>query len=274
MQDGEDEFMLEGGSEAPTPSNVAKKLAQQDIGKDGTENTDAFRERVADEIVQWELARWEAREARKAEKALNKERARADGVKGTGPEGAPARVDPAIAVAVVARPGNEASSKPQNVEEHVGEANGKAKRKHGQRKRGRGGQGAKVGPDRQQAAHVAIQGRPAPAQREQGGPRIPDPDNCPNLLLPREQRKAEVDRRLSGINRPKPTRCDQPPAQAPRRSRLAGTTGDLLPSQLRTTADANVRLPLLTADRPTTTRSFWALSLGPSSSSRNVCYGS
>jgi hypothetical protein len=27
-----------------------------------------------------------------------------------------------------------------------------------------------------------------------------------------------VDKRLSGINRPKPTRCDQPSAQAPRRS--------------------------------------------------------
>jgi hypothetical protein len=65
MQDGEDEFMHEGGSEAPTPSNVAEKLAQQDIGKDGTENTEAFRERVADEIVQRELARREAQEARK-----------------------------------------------------------------------------------------------------------------------------------------------------------------------------------------------------------------
>jgi hypothetical protein len=163
MQDGEDEFMHEGGSEAPTPSNVAEKLAQQDIGKDGTENTEAFRERVADEIVQRELARREAREARKAEKALNKERARADGVKGTGPQGAPAGVDPATAVAVAVRPGKEASSKPQDVEEHVGEANGKAKRKRGQRKRGHGGQGAKVGLDRQQAAPVAIQGRPAPA---------------------------------------------------------------------------------------------------------------
>ena len=158
------------------------------------------------------------KKARRAEKALNKERARAAGVQGTGPEGAPAGVDPATAVAVVARPGNEASSKPQDVEEHVGEANGKAKRKRGQRKRGRGGQGAKVGPDRQQAAPVAIQGRPTPAKREQGGPWIPDPDNRPNLLLPREQRKAEVDKRLSGTNRPKPTRWDQPPAQAPRRS--------------------------------------------------------
>jgi hypothetical protein len=218
MHDGKDEFMHEGGSEAPTPSNVAEKLAQQDIGKASTENTDAFRERVADKIVQRELAKRAAREAMKAEKALNKERARAAGVQGTGPEGAPAGVDPATAVAVVARPGNEASRKPQDVEEHVGEANGKAKRKRGQRKRGHGGQGAKVGPDRQQATFVAIQGRPASAQRERGGSWIPDPDNRPNLLLPREQRMAEVDKRLAGINRPKPTRWDQPPAQAPRRS--------------------------------------------------------
>ena len=92
MQDGEDEFMHEGGSEAPTPSNVAEKLAQQELGKASTEDSDAFRERVADEIVERELARREAQEARKAEKALNKERARAAGVQGTGPEGAPAGV--------------------------------------------------------------------------------------------------------------------------------------------------------------------------------------
>jgi hypothetical protein len=60
----------------------------------------------------------------------------------------------------------------------------------------------------------------------------------------------------------------------PGAARLVGTTGDLLLNQFWTTADANVRLSLLTADRPVTTRSFWAWSLGPLSSSRNVCYGS
>jgi hypothetical protein len=206
-----------GGSGAPTPSAVAEKLAQQNLGKANSETSDAFRDRVTVEIVKRERARKADQRARRAEKALNKERARADGVKGTGPEGAPAGVDPAAAeVAVVVRPGNEASSKPQDVKEHVGKSNGKAKRKRGQRKRG--GQGAKVGPNKHQAAPVAIQGRPAPAQCQQGGPWIPDPDNRPNLLLPREQRKAEVDKRLSGINRPKPTCWDQPPAQAPRRS--------------------------------------------------------
>jgi hypothetical protein len=114
-QDGKDAFMHEGGSEGPTPSSVAKKLAQQDIEKCGTENTEAFRERVADEIVQRELARKETREARKAEKALNKEHARADEVKGTGPKRASAGVDSATAVSVAARSGIEASSKPQDL---------------------------------------------------------------------------------------------------------------------------------------------------------------
>jgi hypothetical protein len=213
--------MHEGGSQAPTPSNVVKRLAQQNLAAGGTEDTEAFNARIVDEALEEhgkKLARREARAAKKAEKALNKERARADGVKGTGPKGAPAGIDPAATIAVVVRPGNEASSKPQDKEEHVGEANGKAKRKRGQRKRGRGGQGVKVGPERQQAAPVAIQGCPTPAKREQGKPWIPDPDNRPNLFLLCEQRKAEVDRRLSGINRPKPTRWDQPPVQAPRRS--------------------------------------------------------
>jgi hypothetical protein len=221
MHDGEDAFMHEGGSQAPTPSNMAKKLAQQNLAAGGTKKAEAFNARIVDETLEEhgkKLDRREARTAEKAEKALNKERARADEVQDTGPKRAPAGIDPAAAVAVVVRPNNEASSKPQDVKEHVGEANRKAKRKRGQRKRGRGGQGAKVAPDRQLAAPVAIQGRPTPAKREQGGPWILDPDNRPNLLLPREQRMAKVNRRLSGTNRPKPTRWDQPPVQAPRRS--------------------------------------------------------
>jgi hypothetical protein len=165
--------MHEGGSQAPTRSNVAKKLAQQNLAAGGTENTEAFNARIVDEALEEhgkKLARREARAAEKAEKALNKERARADGVQGTGPEGAPAGFDPASAVVVIVRPGNEASSRPQDMEKHVGEANGKTKRKRGQRKRGRGDQGAKVGPNRQQAAPVAIQGRHTPAKHEQGGP--------------------------------------------------------------------------------------------------------
>jgi hypothetical protein len=50
----------------------------------------------------------------------------------------------------------------------VGEADGKAKRKRGKRKRGQGGQGAKSGPDQQDAAPVAVQGRPFGAARGNG----------------------------------------------------------------------------------------------------------
>jgi hypothetical protein len=108
----------------------------------------------------------------------------------------------------------------EDVEEHVGDANGKAKRKRGKRKRGRGGQGrgAKSGPDRQQAAPVAVQGRPSEAPRGNGQTKFPRNDNRPNLSLPREQRRAEVDQRLVAHNGTRPTCWDKPPVQAPRRS--------------------------------------------------------
>jgi hypothetical protein len=83
---------------------------------------------------------------------------------------------------------------------------------------GRGGQGAKSGPKRQQAAPVAVQGRPSGPLRGNGNHQIPNPDNRPNLSLHREQRKAEVDQRLAAPNGTRPTRWNQPPVQAPRRS--------------------------------------------------------
>jgi hypothetical protein len=52
MQDGEDAFMHEGRSQAPTPSNVAVKLAQQNLAVDGTENTEAFKARIVDEALE------------------------------------------------------------------------------------------------------------------------------------------------------------------------------------------------------------------------------
>src|SRR6476469_9115666 len=57
-------------------------------------------------------------------------------------------------------------------------------------------------------------------------------------------------------------------------ARLAGPTGGPHHGPLWTTKDANAHHHLLTADRYLTTQSFWALLLGPSSSSRNGCYGS
>jgi hypothetical protein len=70
----------------------------------------------------------------------------------------------------------------------------------------------------EQAAPVAVQGRPSGAPRDNGNHRISNPDNKPNLSLPREQRKAEVDQRLAAPNGRRSTRWDQSPVQAPRRS--------------------------------------------------------
>jgi hypothetical protein len=132
---------------------------------------------------------------------------RADEGGGQGPGEAPAKNHPA-ADDVVA----------EDVEEHVGEADGKAKRKRGKRKRGRGGQGAKSGPDQQQAAPVAVKGRSSGAPRGNGENQCPRNTIRPNLSLPREQRRAEVDNRRAAPNGTRPTRWDQPPVQAPRRS--------------------------------------------------------
>jgi hypothetical protein len=99
----------------------------------------------------------------------------------------------------------------EDVEEHVEEADGKVKRKHGKRKRGRGGQGAKSGSDQQQAAPIAVEGRPSGAPRGNGQIQFPRNNNRPNLSLPCEQRRAEVDNRRAAPNGTRPTRWDQPP---------------------------------------------------------------
>jgi hypothetical protein len=103
-----------------------------------------------------------------------------------------------------------------DVEEHVGDAAEKRKRKRGKRKRGKGGQGAKDGPDRPQAGPVAVGVPPPDGRGASGKCPFPNPNNRPNLFLPREQRKADVDQRLAALNKPRPTRWDQPPVQAPR----------------------------------------------------------
>jgi hypothetical protein len=205
-----------GGQNAPIVSEVAKQLAEQNLEKEGSESVGAIIDRVTSEAIEErkKVAREFARQAKltKAKKRGRRpkpKRTEADEGEGQGLGGAPVENAPA-ADAVVA----------EDVEEHVGDADGKTqrkrgKRKRGKRKRGRGGQGAKSGPDRQQAAPVVNPGHPSGASREIG---IPKPDNRPNLSLPCEQRKDDVDQRYSAINRTRPTRWDKPPAQAPRRS--------------------------------------------------------
>jgi hypothetical protein len=206
--------MGEGGQNAPSVSDVAKQLAKQDLGAGASETVSAIIERVTTEAIEdrKKVAKRFLRQAKLAQtgkrgKVPRQKPTGADEGEAQGLEEAPAANDPAADAAVA-----------EDVEEHVGDADGKAKRKRGKRKRGRGGQGAKSGPDRQQAAPVAVQGRPSGAPRDNGNHRIPNPDNRPNLSLPREQRKAEVDQRLAALNGTRPTRWDQPPVQAPRRS--------------------------------------------------------
>jgi hypothetical protein len=264
--------MGEGGRNAPSVSDVAKQLAKQDLGAGASETVSAIIERVTTEAIEdrKKVAKRLLRQAKLAQtgkrgKVPRQKPTGADEGEAQGLEEAPAANDPAADAAVA-----------EDVEEHVGDADGKAKRKRGKRKRGQGGQGAKSGPDRQQAAPVAVQGRPCGAPRDNENHRILNPNNRPNLSLPRGQRKAEVDQRLAALNETRPTRWDQPPVQAPRRSpprrdirRSPERTLDT--SRRRQRTPSPIDHPLIVAPA-LTTPSFWALSLAPLNSSRSESY--
>src|SRR6476469_3473344 len=176
MSDG-DAFMHETGEAAPTVSGVAAQLSKQNLGPRLSESTQAVidkvcrkdqqnRERVAKHFIdQAKLAR--AGKLGRGKLQDGKDAARAPA---KNPEGGLVEADPAAAVAVIVRTGTEASSKlgAEDVGEHVGEPTGKGQRKRGKRKRGRGGQGAKPGPDRQQAAPVVNIRRPVEVPRGNG----------------------------------------------------------------------------------------------------------
>jgi hypothetical protein len=199
------------GSECP---RSVRRGQTKDLGGGVFETVSAIIERVTTEVIKdrKKVAKRFVQQAKlvrtgKRGKVPRRKRAGSDEGEGQGLEGAPAENDPPADAAVA-----------EAVEEHVGDADRKAKRKRGKRKRGRGGQGAKSGPDRQQAAPFAVQGRPSGAPRGNENHQLPNPDNRPNLFLPREQRKADVDQRLAALNGPRSTRWDKPPVQAPRRS--------------------------------------------------------
>jgi hypothetical protein len=261
--------MGKGGQNAPSMFEVAKRLAEQDLQGGASETASAIIERVTTEAIndQRKIAKMFLRQFKLAKtgklgRGGQQKRTGADEGGGQGPEKAPAKNHPAVD-AVVA----------EGVEEHVGEANGKAKRKCGKRKRGRGGQGAKSGPDRQQAAPFADQGRPSEAPRGNGQIQFPGTDNRPNLSLPREQRRAEVDNQRAAPNGIRPTRWDKPPVQAPRRSPPRRDTRRSPDSVLWTTiGDVNVRHPRLIVAPALTTPSFWASLPPPLNSSRSGSY--
>jgi hypothetical protein len=162
MQNG-DIIMGEGDQNAPAVSDVAKQLAKQDLKGGVSETANDIIERITTEVIndRKKVAKKFLRQSKLAKagklgKGPQQERTGAAEGGGQGLGQTPGENNPA-ADAVVA----------EDVEEHVGD-DGKAKRKRGKCKRGRGGQGAKSGPERQQAAPVAVQGRPSGAPRGKG----------------------------------------------------------------------------------------------------------
>ena len=162
--------MHEAGEGAPTVSGVAAQLSKQNLGPRLSESTQAVIEKVyrrgttepPEGSQALHLTRPSLPEQGSLAEGNLQDGKDAAGAPAKNPEGGLAETDPASAVAVIVRTGTEASSKPgaEDVGEHVGEPTGKGQRKRGKRKRGRGGQGAKPGPDRQQAVPVVNTRRP------------------------------------------------------------------------------------------------------------------
>jgi hypothetical protein len=129
-QDG-DLIMHEGGPDAPTVSKVAEKLAQQDLEKEDGESVADIIVRVQGRIdkERRKVAKKFARQARLAKEGKlgggsGQGQKGADEVGNKGPGGVPVEADPALAVAVILKPGAEASNEPgaDDMEEHVGDA--------------------------------------------------------------------------------------------------------------------------------------------------------
>jgi hypothetical protein len=269
-----DLIMQEGGECAPTPSNVAAKLAKQHLDKKYSENTDAFKERIVNEALadhQEKLAQRKARAFKRAEEGKgNQGHTGAGEVKSKDPEGVLAGFDPATAVVVVAKHGEEASSKQaaEGVGEHGGGPREKDKRKRGKRKRGRGGQGAKGVPDERPAGSVVVRDHPPKESRGEGNHRVPNP----GLTFPSLERRFKLTWSRGWPLSTEPNlrggtdNSNKPPGAA----RLGGTPGSPPMTALWATDDVSVRPPLSIADLRLTTQSFWALSLAHSSSSRSA----
>jgi hypothetical protein len=144
MQHG-DIIMGEGDQDAPAVSEVAKRLVEQDLEGGASETASAIIERVMTEAIndRRKVAKTFLRQSKlaKAGKLGREGQQKRTGVDedgGQGLGGAPTENNPTVD-AVVA----------EDVEERVGDAHEKSKRNRGKGKGGRGGQGAKSGPDRQ-----------------------------------------------------------------------------------------------------------------------------
>jgi hypothetical protein len=252
--------MGEGDQNATAVSEVAKQLAKQDLEGGASETASTIIERITTEVIndRKKVAKKFLRQSKLAKagklgKGPQQERTGADGGGGQGLGGAPAENNPA-ADAVVA----------EDVEEHVGDADGKAKRKRGKRKRGRGGHGTKSGPDRQQAAPVAVQGRPS------GAPRGNGTDLTFLYLVSRGELKWTND--WLHTTEPGLHGGTNPLYKPPGAARLGGTPEGPLNVLWTTVGDVSVRHPPLIVAPAPTTPSFWASSPAALSSSRSGFY--
>jgi hypothetical protein len=118
MEDA-DVLMHEGGVDAPTVFDVAEKLAQQDFEKEACDSDAVILERAQNQVEKdrTKVAKKFAQQAKLAKvekrgRGPQHGRTGADKVKNKGPAGAPVEVDPALAVAVIPKPGARASNEP------------------------------------------------------------------------------------------------------------------------------------------------------------------
>jgi hypothetical protein len=206
--------MGEGDQNAPAVSDVANQLAKQDLEGGASETVSAIIDRITTEVIndrkkdaETSLHQSKLAKAGKLGKGPQQKRTGADEGGGQGLGGAPAENNPAPTLLLLrtwrntwetltGRPSVESAS----VDEVVREP--------------------RVAPtDSRQPLLPSRDVLPVPgAPRGNGQIHFIRNDNRPNLSLPREQRRAEVDQRLAAHNGTRPTRWDKPPVQAPRRS--------------------------------------------------------
>jgi hypothetical protein len=255
----------------PPCLTLANKLAKRDLGGGASETASTIIGRVTTEIINDHakvaktfLRQSKLAKASKLDKGRQQKRTGADEGGGKGLGGAPVEINPAVN-AVVA----------EDVEEHVGDADGKAKCKRGKCNCGRGGQGAKSGPGRQQAASVAVQGRPSGAPRE--NEQISFPVTTTYLTFLYLVNRGELKwTNNSGLHTTKlDLHIRTNPLHKPLGAVRLGETPDGPLNVLWTTVgDVSVRHPPLIVAPALTMPSLWALSPAPLNPSRSGSYTS
>jgi hypothetical protein len=206
--------MGEGGPNAPCVSEVVKRLEEKDLQGGGSETASAIIERVTTgaildrrKVAKTFLCQSKLAKSGKLGRGRQQKQTGADEGGGQGPGETPAKNHPA-ADAVVA----------EDVEEHVRKADGRPSASVRNASVDEVVREPRVAPTSSRQPLLQSRKRPSGAPRGNGQIQFPRNDNIPNLSLPHEQRRAEVDNRRAAPNGTRPTRWDQPPVQAPRRS--------------------------------------------------------